>query len=174
MSPIYILDTGVLVSTWTDKQTDSTFITTPNIIGEVRNRLSRFRAETLFLLDKMDERMPSDADIKQVESVSTSAGDKSVLSQNDIELIALALTISREDPHSILVSTDFAVLNTASHLNLKILDPNNKFGREITWGFRCPACNHKSKTPTRDNECPVCGTTMRRTPLRKRKKPRNQ
>ncbi len=174
MSPIYILDTGVLVSTWTDKQADSTFVTTPNIIGEVRNRLSRFRAETLFLLDKMDERTPSDEDIKRVESTSTSAGDKAVLSQNDIELIALALTISREAPDSILVSTDFAVLNTASHLKLKILDPNKKFGQEITWGMRCPACNYKSKTSTRDNECPVCGTTMRRTPLRKGKKSRNQ
>ena len=47
MSPIYVLDTGVLVSTWTDKKVDSTFITTPSIIGEVRNRLSRFRAETI-------------------------------------------------------------------------------------------------------------------------------
>ncbi len=169
MSPIYVLDTGVLVSTWTDKKVDSTFITTPSIIGEVRNRLSRFRAETLFLLEKMEERTPHEKDVKRVESVSTSSGDKSVLSQNDIELIALALTISSEGSDITLVSTDFAVLNTASHLDLKILDPNKKFRQEITWVMKCPACYYKSKTPTRETECPVCGTEMRRSPLKKRK-----
>jgi len=174
MSPIFILDTGVLVSTWTEKNVNATFITTPNIIAEVRNRLSRFRAESLFLLEKMTERTPNKEDIERVESASTSAGDKSVLSQNDIELIALALTINREQTDTTLVSTDFAVLNTASHLGLKILDPNKKFGQEITWGLRCPACDFKSKSPTRDNECPVCGTVMRRTPLKTRKKSWNQ
>jgi rRNA maturation endonuclease Nob1 len=148
---------------------DSTFVTTPTIIGEVRNRLSRFRAETLFLLDRMEERTPNDDDVRRVESASTSAGDKSVLSQNDIELIALALTISNEVTDTTLVSTDFAVLNTASHLGLKILDPNKKFGQKITWGMRCPACNYKSKIPTRETECPVCGTELRRSPLKKHK-----
>ncbi len=169
MPRIYVLDTGVLVSTWTDKKMDSTFVTTPNIIDEVRNRLSRFRAETLVLLERMDERTPREEDVKRVESASTSAGDRSKLSQNDIEIIALALTISGEDSDITLVSTDFAVLNTASHLGLKILDPKKKFGQEITWAMKCPACNYKSKTPTRETVCPVCGTEMRRTPLKRRR-----
>lgn len=168
MSRIYVLDTGVLVSTWTDKRKDSTFVTTPSIIGEVRNRLSRFRAETLFLLDKMDERLPNDEDVKRVESAAKSSGDKSQLSKNDIELIALALTVTAEGIDTTLVSTDFAVLNTASHLGLKIIDPNKKFGQEITWVMKCPACNFKSKKPARETECPVCGTEMRRTSLKKR------
>ncbi|TET12328.1 MAG: hypothetical protein E3J86_00450 [Candidatus Thorarchaeota archaeon] len=169
MPRIYILDTGVLVSTWTDKKVESLFVTTPNIIDEVRNRLSRFRAETLFLLEKMEERTPREDDVRRVESASTSSGDRSELSQNDIEIIALALTISGESSDVTLVSTDFAVLNTASHLGLKILDPNKKFGQEITWVMKCPACNYKSKAPTRETECPVCGTEMRRSPLKKRK-----
>ncbi len=168
MSRIYVLDTGVLVSTWTDRYTDSTFVTTPGIIEEIRNRLSRFRAETLFLLDKMDERTPNDEDIRRVESAAKLSGDKSELSQNDVELIALALTVSSEGLDTILVSTDFAVLNTASHLGLKIIDPNKKFGREITWVMKCPACKFKSKKPTREIECPICGTKMRRTSLKKR------
>ncbi|MFW9793860.1 MAG: NOB1 family endonuclease [Candidatus Thorarchaeota archaeon] len=169
MSPTYILDTGVLVSTWTDTAKESTFVTTPKIVGEVRNRLSRFRAETLFLLDKMVERSPNDNDLRQVEKVAAVSGDRSKLSENDIELIALALTISHEENDSTLVSTDFAVLNTASHIGLKILDPNKKFREEITWVMKCPACSYKSKTPTREIGCPVCGTEMHRFPLKKRK-----
>ncbi|MFW9767572.1 MAG: NOB1 family endonuclease [Candidatus Thorarchaeota archaeon] len=169
MSRIYVLDTGVLVSTWTDTRKDSIFVTTPRIIGEIRNRLSRFRAETLFLLDKMVERTPTADDLKKAKKAAGSTGDLSKLSQNDLELIALALTISRENPDSTLVSTDFAVLNTSSHMGLKILDPNKKFGQEITWIMKCPACNYRSAKPTRETECPVCGTEMRRFPMKKRK-----
>jgi rRNA maturation endonuclease Nob1 len=169
MSKIYVLDTGVLVSTWTDKKKDSTFIATPRIIFEVRNRLSRFRAETLFLLDRMEERTPNEEDILKAEDAAASTGDLSELSRNDLELIALTLMMSREVSDVTLVSTDFAVLNTASRLGLKIEDPNKKFGQEITWIMKCPACNYKSSRPTRETECPTCGTEMRRSPLKKRK-----
>ncbi len=170
MSQVYVVDAGVLISTWTDKKVDSTFYTTPSIIEEVRNRMSRFRAETLFLLEKMHERTPELDEVKRIESVATSTGDHSVLSTNDIELIALASTLIGEGTAATLVSTDFAVLNTASQLDIPIIDPNKQFKKKITWGMRCPACYYKSKTSTRDTECPVCGTTMRRTPLRTRKK----
>jgi len=170
MTQLYVIDAGVLISTWTDKKMNANFVTTPNIIEEVRNRMSRFRAETLLLLEKMDERTPSIDEIKRVESVATTTGDHSVLSTNDIELIALASTIINEGLQVTLVSTDFAILNTASQLDIPIVDPFNKFKQKITWGMRCPACHYKSKKPTRDTECPVCGTRMNRTPLRKRKK----
>jgi rRNA maturation endonuclease Nob1 len=169
MSRIFVLDTGVLVSTWTDKKKDSTFVTTPQIVDEVRNRLSRFRAETLFLLDRMEERTPTEENVKKAKDAAHSSGDLSELSRNDLELIALTLTISEENSDTTLVSTDFAVLNAASHLNLKILDPNKKFGQEITWVKKCPACNYRSEKPTRETECPTCGTEMRRSPLKKRK-----
>jgi UPF0271 protein len=170
MSPVYVIDAGVLISTWTDKKAESTFYTTPGIIEEVRNRMSRFRAETLFLLEKMHERTPTIDEVRKIESVATSTGDHSVLSNNDIELIALTSTLIKEGEDAILVSTDFAVLNTATQLDIPIIDPNKRFKKKIVWGMKCPACQYKSKTPTRDTICPVCGTTMRRTPLRTPKK----
>ena len=127
MTQLYVIDAGVLISTWTDKKINANFITTPNIIEEVRNRMSRFRAETLLLLEKMDERTPSIDEIKRVESVATTTGDHSVLSTNDLELIALASTIISEGLLVTLVSTDFAVLNTASQLDIPVVDPFNKF-----------------------------------------------
>jgi UPF0271 protein len=170
MSEIYVLDAGVLITSWTDKKIDSIFTTTPGILDEVRNRMSRFRAETLIHLEKMDSRTPGVDEVKRVESVAALAGDQSALSTNDIELIALALTVITEGSKATLVSTDFAVLNTASQLDIPIVDPSQKFKHRITWGMRCPACYYKSKTSTSDSECPVCGTTMRRTPLKMQKK----
>jgi len=170
MTRIYVIDAGVLISTWTDKKKDASFITTPGILQEVRNRLSKFRAETLFLLEKMQQREPSHDAIAYIESTATQTGDSSVLSKNDIDLIALAYMLKNEGFEPTLVSTDFAVLNTASQLNLPIIDPNDKFSQRITWGLKCPACNYKTKSRASSVECPVCGTTMRRTPLKKNKK----
>ncbi|MFW9974822.1 MAG: hypothetical protein ACFFDQ_06135 [Candidatus Thorarchaeota archaeon] len=170
MTQIYVIDAGVLFSKWIDKKKDASFITTPGIIEEVRNRMSRFRAETLFLLEKLQERTPSQDTIAYIESIANQIGDSSVLSKNDIELVALAYMLINEGLELTLASTDFAVLNTASQLNIPIIDPNDKFSQKITWGLRCPACNYKSKTTAIDRECPICGTTMRRTPLKKKKK----
>jgi UPF0271 protein len=171
MSKLYVLDAGVLITKWTDTKQDAIFITTPGIIEEVRNRMSRFRAETLFLLERMEDREPTEEEVRHVESVASSTGDISVLSKNDIGLIALASTVIKEGSNATLVSTDFAVLNTAIQLDIPIIDPDQKFKQKITWGMRCPACQYKSKTSTRDTICPVCGTNMRRTPLKGRKKP---
>jgi UPF0271 protein len=170
MSQVYVVDSGVLFSTWTMKAADATLVTTSGIMVEVRNRPSQLRAEILLTLDRMRVVDPEEKYIKQTAEVASLSGDSSALSTTDIELIALALMLKNQGTNVKLVSTDFAVLNTASHLELPFIDPSGKFGQEITWTLRCPACHYRSKTPTRDIECPVCGTPMRRTPLRKQKK----
>ncbi len=168
MSRVYVLDAGVLFTTWTTKIEDAVLVTTSNIMTEVRNQPSQLRAETLLTLDRLRMVNPESVYIERVSKTATRSGDSSVLSDIDIELISLALMLREEGEDAILVSSDFAVLNTASHLSIKYIDPSGKFGKEITWVLMCPACHYRSKTPTRDIECPVCGTNMRRTPLKRR------
>ena len=170
LSQVFVVDAGVLFSTWPITVENATLITTSNILVEVRNRPSKLRTEIMLLLDRIRVVNPDDQFIHQTNLVATSAGDKSVLSDNDLELIALALMLKEDGKDITLVSTDLAVLNTASHLQIRILDLGDKFKQEITWLMRCPACNYRSEKPTRDTECPICGTPLRRTPLRGKKK----
>ena len=170
MSQVYVIDAGVLFSTWTMKVADITLVTTSNIMTEVQNRPSQLRADILLLVDRMRIVNPEATQIQQTREASIRSGDHSVLSDTDIELVALALMLKDEGENVTLVSTDFAVLNIASQLDIPIIDPNQKFKQKISWGMRCPACYYKSKTSTRDTECPVCVTPMRRTPLRKHKR----
>ncbi|MHA3962446.1 MAG: NOB1 family endonuclease [Candidatus Thorarchaeota archaeon SMTZ1-45] len=169
MSQVYVVDAGVLFSTWTKKIPDATLVTTSNILSELHNKPSQFRSEILMVINRMRAIDPEEKEIHRTTDAASQSGDISVLSENDIELIALALKIKNEGKKVTLVSTDFAVLNTASHLDIAILDPSGKFKEQITWVRRCPACKYKSKTPSDDIECPVCGTEMRRMSLRKRK-----
>ena len=170
MGTLYVVDAGVLFTTWTVDFDDSWFITTENIFSEIRNRASRTRAEILMKLERLTRSGPTEFQFIRVKSAAIRSGDRSVLSENDIELVALALTKEEEGGRNVvLVSTDFAVLNLASHCRLNILDPSGKFSHKITWVLKCPACKHEPKTVTRETECPVCGTEMRRRPLKKRR-----
>jgi len=169
MSQIYVLDAGVLFSDWTSKIPDGLFVTTSSVLEEVRNRPSKLRAEMLTLLDRLQEDFPAPESLKAVRLAADKTGDKSVLSEVDIEIIALAHSKKSLGATTTLVSTDFAVLNTARHLGLTVLDPSRRFKHEIVWALKCPACKHKSRFRTTNLECPVCGTIMRRYVHKKHK-----
>ncbi len=169
MSHTYVLDAGVLFSNWTSKISDSVFITTSRVLEEVQNRPSKVRAEFLTLLDRLLEDYPSSESVDIARKAAKQTGDWSVLSDADIELVALAHSKKFLGEPVTLVSTDLAVLNTARHLGIEILDPSGKFKHEIIWSLRCPACNHLSKSKAKELECPVCGTMMKRVVSRKQK-----
>jgi rRNA maturation endonuclease Nob1 len=159
---VYVLDSGALLSIWTQKQTSASFLTTPEVIEELRNRPSQTRVETLISLGRLKEQMPSDTFIQGAAKAASETGDATSLSPTDIGIIALAFEASTNETDVTLVSTDLAVLNTAKHLGLRILDPSNRFRKKITWILVCPGCGHKSKDEKGALECPVCGTQMRR------------
>ncbi|MFW9844584.1 MAG: NOB1 family endonuclease [Candidatus Thorarchaeota archaeon] len=169
MSHTYVLDAGVLFYNWTAKIPEGLFVTTSSALEEVKNRPSKVRIEFLSLIDRLQEDFPTDDSIKAVRHAATKTGDRSVLSEVDVEIVALAHTKHSLGTKTTLVSTDLAVLNTARHLGLTILDPSGTFKHEIVWRLKCPACNHKSDSKAKYLECPVCGTTMRRVVQKKRK-----
>jgi UPF0271 protein len=170
MSHVYVIDSGVLFSTWTKKVLDGTFTTTMAVVDEIRNRPSILRMGILETLDRLEKETPASDSIRAAAKAADETGDKTVLSETDIELIALAYSKMKDGTRTTLVSTDMAVLNTAKHLGIDIIDPTGRFKDDIEWIMVCPACGHKSKQHKTGIECPVCGTQMRRKVLRKSRK----
>ncbi|MDH4212918.1 MAG: hypothetical protein OEV85_03260 [Candidatus Thorarchaeota archaeon] len=170
MSHIYVIDSGVLFSDWTRQAPNGVFTTTSGVVDEIRNRPTKFRVDILELLDKLQKETPPIASIRAVVKAAAETGDKPVLSETDIELIALAHAKKMTGISATLVSTDMAILNTARHLRIDILDPSHKFKDDIRWILICPACNHKSQVSTEGLECPICGTQMLRKVSRKARK----
>lgn len=163
----YVLDAGVLLSTWTQKIRESNLFTTPGVIDEVENRRSQIRVDTLISVGRLFVQEPSEGQRKKTKRAATHYGDASTLSPADIGIIALALEKASQNDDVVLVSTDLAVLNTASHLGLEILDPTGRMKQRIKWLYQCPACGHTSKTVDAEKKCPVCGTEMRRRAAKK-------
>jgi rRNA maturation endonuclease Nob1 len=170
MSYIYVIDAGVLFSVWIQRHTESMFLTTPHVREEVQNRPSKFRADVLEVLDRLQEDSPTKESVKAARNASLETGDNTSLSENDIELIALAHSKSEGGVKVVLVSTDMAILNTARRMGIETIDPSGKFRDDIQWILVCPACDYRTTKPSASLECPVCGTTMHRKVLKKRRK----
>jgi rRNA maturation endonuclease Nob1 len=170
MSHIYVIDAGVLFSTWMKRYPEGMFLTTPQVREEVQNRSSKLRADILEILDRLQEESPVVDSIKVTRRAASETGDRTSLSENDIELIALAHSKSRSGASVVLVSTDMSILNTARRMGIETIDPSGKFKDDIQWILMCPGCGHRSTQPVDGLECPICGTTMGRKVLRKHRK----
>lgn len=169
LSQVYVVDSGVLFTTWIQKIKDGTFVTISGVLDEVRNRPSKLRTDILLVLDSLREEAPDKSSLEAVQKAAKEMGDYKVLSEVDLELIGLALMKKDQGVSIAIVSTDLALLNTAKHLGIRIIDPSGKFQRKIVWSLRCPACKHVSKSKLDSMDCPICGTQMRRVASSKRK-----
>ncbi|RDE13471.1 MAG: hypothetical protein C4K48_08165 [Candidatus Thorarchaeota archaeon] len=170
MPRTYVVDAGALFSTWTKRVGEGVFSTTTDVVDEIRNRPSKFRADLLEVLDRLREEAPPTDSINAARRAATETGDDSILSETDIELIALAHSKRQDGSSIVLVSTDLAVLNTARHMGIETVDPSGKFKDDIKWVSICPACGHRSVASKAGLECPVCGTPMRRRVFKKGRK----
>ena len=139
------------------------FFTTPSVIEEVRNSRSQNRIEYAKSAGRLEVRNPIDRSIHSVRDVAKKSGDLSVLSDTDIEILALAIELKQENPMVEIWSNDFAIQNVAYLLNIKWHSPSGKeIKKAIVWQYFCPGCGKRFKVLPSDGICDVCGTPLRR------------
>jgi UPF0271 protein len=141
----------------------------PEVSEEVRQQTGpSFRLAISSASGKLKIKVPSAPSLSEVAERARVLGDKVVLSKADMNVIALALDLSREGKSPIIVSDDYAVQNVADALNLVYQSLATLGIRErFDWVYYCPACFRRYATG--DFEvCQVCGTKLKRKPLNKR------
>lgn len=143
-------------------------ITTPTILDELRNRPSKQRADMLLSTGRILEESPDSHLTTQIEEAARRTGDLNIMSDTDIQLLALALTREVAGDTVVVVSSDLAVLNTAEELGLAFLDPHKRMKNKIIWMRKCPACGHAERKISQVEECPICGTVMIRVPAKRK------
>lgn len=70
-------------------------VTTPAVVGEIRDPVARSRVETLYL-PFLKQRAPSPKSVQIISEFARKTGDRAVLSKVDIEVMALAYEIECE------------------------------------------------------------------------------
>jgi endoribonuclease Nob1 len=114
---------------------------------------------TLLETNRLKIREPDPESTKDAIKSSKDTGDFPQLSKQDISIIALGINMKGQ-----IITDDFAISNVAKNLGLEIIPIMTKGIKDVgKWVHYCPGCrtNH-----TTGNECPVCGTPLKRKLLK--------
>ncbi len=130
--------------------------TTSIVFDEIKHIKKNHDAIKMLLETKRLEVLdPEQKNITKVLSSAKETGDFQNLSKGDISVIALCLQLEGE-----IVTDDFAVSNTAKHLNLKVIPiMTNGISQVKDWIYFCSGCE---KTFSKITLCPICGSRLSR------------
>ncbi len=147
----YVVDSSVFIEGFLPPP-DWEIIIPPSIQEEVRKKGLEF---SIFQIIS-----PRSDMVKKVLETAQKSGDLPVLSNADIEALAVAL-----QENATLVTDDYAMQNVAEYLGIKWLSVHQRGIRERRrWKWRCTACGRYF---TKYHEkCPVCGGELKRVKLR--------
>jgi UPF0271 protein len=115
-------------------------------------------------------RRPTASSISTVHETSSRVGDIGVLSNADVEVLALALDLKKSGFSPAIVSDDYAIQNVSETLDIEHASLAT-FGitRRFNWVYYCPACLRRYPIEDADQTCRVCGTRLKRKVVKKTK-----
>ena len=125
-------------------------ITVPGVVGELKDIASKMRLDIF----GAQVEVPSKNMVKAAQLAAGETGDIKVLSETDLELLALAMEYGAS-----LATDDYALQNVALHLEIKI-EPIGQpvIKRKLKRINRCAGCGKIYDGMI----CPVCGTTWKK------------
>ena len=148
----------------------------PMVVEEVkRNAITLLRFSTAVESKRLKIFAPAQEFINDVGASATNLGDSFFLSDTDKQVLALALQIKAEGNIPKIVTDDYSIQNVATQLGLGFVSLST-FGirRLLTWVRYCPACHRKYSANCKATECRICGTELKRKPMRPRLNPDSQ
>ena len=114
---------------------------------------------------KIEIRSPTEEYRKKVKKIANEVGDAFLLSETDIDLLAIALEIKAQGHNPKLVTDDYSMQNVASRLNIIFVSlTTSGITRFLEWKRYCPGCYKKYPPDHKLNFCSICGTKLKRKP----------
>jgi len=134
--------------------------TTSLVYDEIKHiKNSHGVLETLLETNRLKIKEPDIKSTKSAVKASKNTGDFTQLTKQDISIIALCIEMNGE-----IISDDFAILNVAKNLDLKVSPIMTKGIKDVgKWIHYCPGCRTNYST---GKECPACGTPLKRKLLK--------
>jgi UPF0271 protein len=165
---IFVIDTSALVGRLQYAADDIQLATTPLLLKEMVKKGLKDVIQILRDTQKLRIIEPTLESIKTVEDTATSLGDIAYLSKPDQQLLALALDLSKQNYHVVVLTDDYSIQNIAKQLSLNFRTIGERGIREIIqWETYCPACKRIFDDLVKGKPCPVCGTLLKRRAARK-------
>jgi len=166
---IIILDTSAFIAGFDPLTIQNEQYSVPLVRDElVSNSLSWTRFTTAVGNAKLKIKQPSVEFVDKVREASKKVGDILSLSEADKQVLALALELKTAGYTPLIVTDDYSIQNVANQIDVEFA-PLMTFGIRfrLHWILYCPACHKKYPSDYRLKVCEVCGTALKRKPLRK-------
>jgi len=164
-----ILDTSAFIAGFDPLSVADEVWSVPSVERELAsNSLPWTRFKTAIESGKLRVKTPSRTFLERVKESSKTVGDALFLSEVDLQVLALALELEDMRRIPLIVTDDYSIQNVADQVGVE-------FASLMTFGIRyrhhwimyCPACYRKYPPDYRNKTCNVCGTKLKRKPLRK-------
>jgi UPF0271 protein len=166
---VIILDTSAFIAGFDPLSVTDEVYSVPSVERELAsNSLPWTRFKTALESGKLKLKTPSQRFFERVKQSSKTVGDMLYLSEVDLQVLALALELSSLGYSSLIVTDDYSIQNVANHVGMEFA-PLTTFGIRFRhhWIKYCPACYRKYPPDYKNDTCEVCGTKLKRKPLRK-------
>lgn len=164
---IYILDTSAVLS---GKNTDfaSNSITATGVSEELSPGGKDYQFFQFLKEKGLKVFSPSKKNLEKTKEHAKKTGDLGRLSNTDIELLALALDIKKQEKtEPILITDDYSIQNLANSMDIKYKTISQQGIKEsFIWINKCQGCGKKFKENI--NNCPICGSKTKKVILEKR------
>lgn len=162
-----LLDASAFIMGYEASDAEAENYTVPAVREEIKQaRLMTIRLEMAMETGKLKVISPDPRYRKAVDEAAAELGELGSLSETDKDLLALALQLKGRDP--VIVSDDYSVQNAAEHLGIRHRSlATVGIRRRFNWIIYCPGCRRTYDNLKLGDACPVCGTTLRRKPLKK-------
>lgn len=149
--------------------------TTPMVRGEItRNTQLLLKLKIAIESGKIKIQSPSKKFLELVRTAATISGDTNILSEVDIQVLALALELDSQGHTPLIVTDDYSIQNVANQMGIEFTAVTTLGIRfQLKWIRYCPACKRKYPADYRSSMCEVCGTSLKRKPTKKKLITRN-
>lgn len=164
---IYNLDASALINGFYKK--DSLNIMAESIVTELKDikteiLLNNCIDEGILKLESVEEEY-----YERLNEILLSSGDLMRLSDNDKDVVALAIKYMQMGHDVITVTDDYSMQNVLKILNLKYRSVNTRgISDTIKWKKICKGCKKEYPADTQEIDCIICGSPL----IRKRDKAR--
>jgi len=166
---VIVLDTSAFAAGFDPLSISEEQYTVPMVKEEImRSSMSWVRFRTAMESGKLKVKAPNKTFWDKVKAAATTVGDAFFLSETDIQVLALALELKTSGYLPLIATDDYSIQNVANQIGIE-------FASLATFGIRfrlkwiryCPACRRKYPADYKSKKCEVCGTELKRKPLRK-------
>ncbi len=111
---------------------------------------------------------PRSSFIDRVKRSASEVGDKFLLSDADIQVLAGALELKQKGKHVRILTDDYSMQNVANAIGLEFCSlATLGIKYRLEWMRYCPACNKRYASDYAAKTCEVCGTQLKRKSIKK-------